>query len=182
VTASPGAWLRYHPRSAGAEEGYVLLVISSVSDPNRLGLANLRREGACVLAAGPIARGEAEPDAAAARADTVIVETHSAPVPDDPGALAHDAAAAAVAVLRRLASAGRHCVGVVVSGGHTAGCVVDALDGRGVRADSEVLPLCPRGTIVGGPWDGLSIVTKGGMIGDADTLVHLVRALHVETS
>jgi hypothetical protein len=31
-----------------------------------------------------------------------------------------------------------------------------------------VIPLAVAGTVVGGPWDGLQMVTKGGLVGGAD--------------
>jgi uncharacterized protein YgbK (DUF1537 family) len=45
----------------------------------------------------------------------------------------------------------------------------------------EVAPLCPRGTVAGGPWSGLSVITKGGLIGDDRTLAALVDDLWKET-
>jgi len=34
-----------------------------------------------------------------------------------------------------------------------------------------VVPLAVAGSLVGGPWDGLQVVTKGGLVGDASTMV-----------
>jgi hypothetical protein len=34
-----------------------------------------------------------------------------------------------------------------------------------------VVPLAVAGSLVGGPWDGLPVVTKGGLVGDAGTTV-----------
>jgi len=33
------------------------------------------------------------------------------------------------------------------------------------------VPLAVSGTVVGGPWDGLPVVTKGGLVGDVDATV-----------
>jgi D-threonate/D-erythronate kinase len=69
----------------------------------------------------------------------------------------------------------------VASGGHMASRLVDALAAGRLAVTGEVAPLCPRGTVAGGPWSGLSVITKGGLIGDDRTLATLVDELWKET-
>ena len=45
------------------------------------------------------------------------------------------------------------------------------LGSHGLEISDEVVPLAVAGTLVGGPWDGLQIVTKGGLVGDAGTTI-----------
>jgi uncharacterized protein YgbK (DUF1537 family) len=66
---------------------------------------------------------------------------------------------------------------VIVSGGHAAARLVEALGARGIEAQEETRPLCGTGTLIGGSWDGLRIVTKGGLVGDPSTLEELVTSL-----
>jgi uncharacterized protein YgbK (DUF1537 family) len=91
--------------------------------------------------------------------------------------LSVSAAKSAAIVLDTTRSAGSHCVGVVVSGGFTAACLVDELAAAGARARAEVEPLCGAGSLLGGAWDGLPLITKGGLVGDDSTLSGLVTTL-----
>jgi uncharacterized protein YgbK (DUF1537 family) len=157
VTASPGAWLRYHPRSRGE---FVLVVLGSNTELNHRQLARL------------------EPGRAR------VVETIRGSTPDDlrrDPRLADRAADEAAALLHAAHARGERCRGVVASGGHMASRLVDALGARQLAAAGEVAPLCPRGTVAGGAWSGLAIVTKGGLVGDDGTLATLVDHLWKET-
>jgi uncharacterized protein YgbK (DUF1537 family) len=179
VTASPGAWLRHHPRSATPGEEIVLVVLGSNTALNHRQLDALRAARAVVVA------GTAEPDwdALAAGGRTVVVETIAASRPDDERRdprLADGAADAAAALLGRAHERGLRCRGVVASGGHMASRLVDALGAERLGVAGEVAPLCPRGTIHGGPWSGLPIVTKGGLVGEDATLDALVDNLWKE--
>jgi uncharacterized protein YgbK (DUF1537 family) len=112
---------------------------------------------------------EWEPDPTAVLPDVVVVETiRSGESPD----LAAAAARTAAAVLDRLRA--HPCAGVVVSGGRTAARLAEELGGRGIRVEGEARPLCGAGTLIGGRWDGLRIVAKGGLVGDDSTLDDLV--------
>jgi uncharacterized protein YgbK (DUF1537 family) len=170
VTASSGGWLRHHPRSAGE---FVLVVLGSNTELNQRQLADLR-EGGGVLIAGEEG-GER----------TIVVETILGTEPDDeqrdPG-LADRAADAAAALLQAARARGERCRGVVASGGHMASRLVDALGAQRLAVQGEVAPLCPRGTVAGGAWSGLAVITKGGLIGDDGTLTALVEDLWKETA
>ena len=87
------------------------------------------------------------------------------------------AARSAASILDRSRRSGHRCLGVVVSGGHTAACLTTELRARGIRASGEVRPLCGAGTLLGGDWDGLRMITKGGLVGDPVTLTALVTSI-----
>lgn len=60
---------------------------------------------------------------------------------------------------------------VVATGGDVAMAVCRALKAEALRLEVEVLPGVPASTLVGGPYDGLWIVTKAGGFGREDALV-----------
>jgi D-threonate/D-erythronate kinase len=181
VTASPGAWLRHHPLAVGPPVGFALVVLGSNTARNHRQLAGLlASRGATVLAAGD----DPDWDAVALGPETtVVVETISRSQPDDEHRdprLADRAADAAADLLGRAHERGLRCRGVVASGGHMASRLVDALGAQRLGVRGEVAPLCPRGVLHGGPWSGLPIVTKGGLVGDDGTLDTLVDDLWKE--
>ncbi len=61
--------------------------------------------------------------------------------------------------------------------------VLARLGSHGLEISEEVVPLAVAGSVVGGPWDGLQVVTKGGLVGDAGTTVacldHLRRTVEL---
>ena len=66
----------------------------------------------------------------------------------------------------------KHAVdGIFTTGGDVTAAVLAELGSHGLEISDEVVPLAVAGTLVGGPWDGLQIVTKGGLVGDAGTTV-----------
>jgi uncharacterized protein YgbK (DUF1537 family) len=67
--------------------------------------------------------------------------------------------------------------GIVVGGGATGSALMDVLGARRLIAHGEVAPLCPRATVADGPWVGLPVFTKGGLVGGPQTLTRLVEAL-----
>ena len=56
---------------------------------------------------------------------------------------------------------------LVLVGGDGAAAVLDRLDADGITIDGAIVPGCPTGIVVGGPADGLRLVTKSGGFGDA---------------
>jgi uncharacterized protein YgbK (DUF1537 family) len=174
VTASPGGWLKYHPRSHGE---FVLVVLGSNTALNHRQLARLRERGNVAVAA--------DAHAPAAGAQTRVVQTILGAVPDDlrrDPRLADRAADEAAGLLEAAHARGERCRGIVASGGHMASRLVDALGAQRLAVAGEVAPLCPRGTVASGPWSGLAVITKGGLIGDDGTLAALVDDLWKETS
>lgn len=67
--------------------------------------------------------------------------------------------------------------GLVVTGGDGARALAEALEATGINLRDEVVTGVPIGTMVGGPADGLPVVTKAGGFGDDNALVHAVQAV-----
>lgn len=59
--------------------------------------------------------------------------------------------------------------GLYTTGGDITTAVLDHVDGVGIEVRGEVVPLAAAGTVVGGAHHGMPIVTKGGLVGAADT-------------
>ncbi|WP_051209050.1 four-carbon acid sugar kinase family protein [Propionicicella superfundia] len=66
---------------------------------------------------------------------------------------------------------------IYATGGDVAMTVLRALGGDGFRILSEVLPLAVVGEVSGGPYAGIGLATKGGLIGDTDAATLCVNAL-----
>lgn len=67
--------------------------------------------------------------------------------------------------------------GLYLTGGDVASAVLANLDAAGLTVQGEVIPLAVVGSIIGGPWDGTNVVTKGGMVGDGDAAVRCIMHL-----
>jgi uncharacterized protein YgbK (DUF1537 family) len=110
--------------------------------------------------------------AAAGPQDVVVIATVV-----DEADLCRPTAEEAEEIPRALARAVRrnleqHAVdGIFTTGGDVTAAVLAELGSHGLEISDEVVPLAVAGTLVGGPWDGLQIVTKGGLVGDAATTV-----------
>lgn len=76
--------------------------------------------------------------------------------------------------------------GLVLVGGETCLHFLAALSAVGIRPGGVLEPLMPFGTIVGGPLDGMPVVTKGGLVGSEASLgravAHLRDAVQPEIS
>jgi uncharacterized protein YgbK (DUF1537 family) len=171
VTASPGGWLRYHPLAEQAGATFALIVLGSNTGLNHRQLAALRRRADVVMASDDVWTALAGGDR------TVVVETIDRSDPDDvrrDPAVADHAADVAAALLGEAHERGLRCRGLVASGGHMASRLVDALGAQRLAVEREVEPLCPRGTVAGGAWSGLPVITKGGLVGSDETLCTLV--------
>ncbi len=68
-------------------------------------------------------------------------------------------------------------IGLFLTGGTVARAVLERLGAHGVWVEREVVPLAALGRVAGGPYAGLAVVTKGGMVGDADALIRCLAAL-----
>ncbi|UCG07700.1 MAG: four-carbon acid sugar kinase family protein [Desulfobacterales bacterium] len=62
---------------------------------------------------------------------------------------------------------------VFATGGDTADAVLRAVDARGIRIFGQIVTGMVQGTVLGGPMDGLPMVTKAGAFGNKDALVVL---------
>ena len=61
--------------------------------------------------------------------------------------------------------------GLYLTGGDVAAACFAELAADGLDVSDEVVPLAVAGRLVGGPWSGLPVVTKGGLVGDDETTV-----------
>ena len=71
---------------------------------------------------------------------------------------------------------------VVLTGGATARAVCDRLGATAIRIEGEISPGIPIGLLEGGRWHGVTVVTKAGGFGGADTLLDVARTLGVSSS
>ena len=83
-----------------------------------------------------------------------------------------------LAAATRQVLAERPVAGLLASGGEVAAAVLDALGARGLDVMNEVQPLVVAGRIIGGPWDRLPVVTKGGLVGDDNAITASIGHLH----
>lgn len=188
VTCDPGpgsvAMARAMGLGAAAAAGPVLAVSGSATELTRAQLAQLSVQRDVVLHRAPT-----EPDSAVPEVDrttalldkllesapagatvvlaTVLDESDLRTVsPDDAERIPR---ALATAVRRNLE---RHAVdGVYSTGGDVTAALLRELGSTGLEVTDEVMPLAVAGGIVGGPWDGLPMVTKGGLVGDASAAI-----------
>ncbi|MCP3423166.1 four-carbon acid sugar kinase family protein [Nocardioides pinisoli] len=168
---------------AGETPGAPLLVLSgSATELTRLQLGQLVAE----RAARPIraVREHAVPDVDAtarlldealdhAGADDIVV---LATVLDESD-LWSPSAEQATQIPTALARAARRALeshpvdGIFTTGGDVTAALLAELGSHGLEVSDEVVPLAVAGSLVGGPWDGLQVVTKGGLVGDARTTI-----------
>jgi uncharacterized protein YgbK (DUF1537 family) len=66
---------------------------------------------------------------------------------------------------------------LILTGGDTALGVLRLLDYEGIVLEGELLEGIVQGSLRGGPWDGLTIVTKAGAFGREDALVRIMERL-----
>ncbi len=188
VTCDPGPASVAMARALGLEphdRGAPLLAVSgSATELTRTQLRQLATDRGAGLRRVPTAGSSAVPDEDAtaqlldamvgdAGPDDVLVVATVLEESDLRPVSAEDAAeiprALARAVRRSLES---HRVdGIFTTGGDVTAAVLAELESHGLEIAAEVVPLAVAGTVVGGPWDGLPIVTKGGLVGDAGTMV-----------
>lgn len=188
VTCDPGpgsvALARAMGLGAAAAQAPVLAVSGSATELTRAQLAQLAVQRDVVPHRVPTQGDSAVPDVdrATALLDELLEQAEPgativlATVLDesDLRAVSPDEAeriprALATAVRRNLE---RHAVdGVYSTGGDVTAALLAELGSTGLEVTDEVMPLAVAGGIVGGPWDGLPMVTKGGLVGDASAAV-----------
>ncbi|UYM03503.1 four-carbon acid sugar kinase family protein [Solicola gregarius] len=85
--------------------------------------------------------------------------------------------ATAAAIPRALARAVRRALethqvdAIFATGGDITASLFAELAAHGLDVEGEIEPLAVAGELVGGPWSGLPIATKGGLVGDTGTTV-----------
>ncbi|GAA0485434.1 four-carbon acid sugar kinase family protein [Salinibacillus aidingensis] len=67
--------------------------------------------------------------------------------------------------------------GVFSSGGDITASICSLSRADGIKLEDEVLPLVAYGTLIGGHFDGLPIITKGGMIGNKKAMYTCIKFL-----
>ncbi len=166
----------------GRATGAPLLAVSgSVTQLTRTQLARLRAEhpvtvvpvvGGVVPDVGATADALDRAMAAAGAGDVVLLATVLAdgdvvPISGrDAERLPTELARAVRRVLER------HPVdGLFATGGDVSAALFAELEAGGVDVADEIVPLAVAGTFVSGPWAGLPVATKGGLVGDAGTTV-----------
>lgn len=161
----------------------VLAVSGSATELTRHQLARLRAERKVRLvrpACG--ADGVADVDATSARLESAV---HAATADEvvvlasvvDEADIAAVRADAAAEIPRALARSVRRVLeehrvdGLFATGGDVAAAMFAELAAHGLDVEREIEPLAVAGELVGGPWSGLPIATKGGLVGDTGSTV-----------
>lgn len=72
--------------------------------------------------------------------------------------------------------------GCFTSGGDVTASLCALSMASGIKLEDEVLPLAAYGTLIGGHFPGLPIVTKGGMVGDKKSIYASVKYLKTKRS
>lgn len=187
--AEPGARRPGTSAAAGAEPRQhrpLLLVSGSVTPLTFAQLAFVRAElrtaELSVPAVGPDdLAGVARAFASSIPGDTdvVLVTTanSAADVLSDLDAASLRAVAQRLGALARELLSSRGFRGIVTTGGDVTLAVCAALGAHGIALEREVLPLAARGSLLGGRWEGLPIVTKGGLVGDNSALYLCCRSI-----
>lgn len=80
-------------------------------------------------------------------------------------------------ISKEVALASSSLAGVFSSGGDITVALCQELGSVGVEIKEEVIPLAAYGRLIGGEIDGLRIISKGGMVGDRDTMKLCVERL-----
>jgi uncharacterized protein YgbK (DUF1537 family) len=71
---------------------------------------------------------------------------------------------------------------LILTGGETAQNVINGLEPEGIEIEGELLEGIVRGHLIGGKWDGLTVVTKAGAFGREDALEKIVRMIETGSS
>ncbi len=90
--------------------------------------------------------------------------------------------AALLADIVRRALAGVQPAALVLTGGDVAAAVCRALAAEAIVVEGEVAPGIPRGRLLGGPANGLCLVTKAGGFGGEEVLWQILSVLRGEES
>lgn len=66
---------------------------------------------------------------------------------------------------------------LILTGGETAQHVINGLGTEGIEIEGELLEGIVRGHLMGGHWDGLTVITKAGAFGKQDALEKIVKMI-----
>jgi D-threonate/D-erythronate kinase len=166
----------------GRTVGVVIVVVTSAQPVGRAQIDTLRRAGARIWATSPAEvldddrwnHSSARLLAEIAHSGIVVMSAPDVGDGDVPPTLIPARFASLVA---RIIGDDHEVAGIVVTGGDAASAVVEALNADGINLQGEVVDGVPIGTIVGGPAEGIRIVTKAGGFGDEQTLIRAAEAI-----
>ena len=71
---------------------------------------------------------------------------------------------------------------VIVTGGDTAMSLINLLGVEGIEIEDEILEGIVMSHLIGGEWEGLTVITKAGAFGREDALVKIMDLLEMESS
>jgi uncharacterized protein YgbK (DUF1537 family) len=167
--------------------GPILAVSGSATNLTRAQLARLRSErDVTTVRAVPSGQSPVpDVDATAAALDRALAHSTAgdivllATVLDEADVVAiepHQAELLPQAMARTVRRAlEQHAVdGLFATGGDISAALFTELAAHGLDVELELEPLAVAGTFIGGPWAGLPVVTKGGLVGTAQTVVACV--------
>jgi uncharacterized protein YgbK (DUF1537 family) len=181
VTVSSGAWLRFHP---AYEARPTFVAMGLPTEPNEEQLRELllgdRVRLLLTRQAEQLAVDEVEFRRCMQVADTIVVKAEGEATDDRARLRAAGDVAIAVEMLLVLSRrVGAGCRGIVGTGAYTASRLADKLKAGVISPLTEVAPACPVGYLAGGPWTGLPIVMKGGLVGGSSALTEIVNHLQL---
>lgn len=70
-----------------------------------------------------------------------------------------------------------HDLALILTGGETAQNVINGLEIEGIEIERELLEGIVKGHLIGGNWDGLSVITKAGAFGREDAFEKIIEIL-----
>jgi uncharacterized protein YgbK (DUF1537 family) len=75
-----------------------------------------------------------------------------------------------------------HDLALILTGGDTALSVLNALNAKEIEIEGELLEGIVKGHLIGGDWDGLTIITKAGAFGKEYALKRIIEILETGSS
>lgn len=194
VTIDPGPGSLAVAKALGmqgvAPRGQVLAVSGSASDLTQLQLRRLIAERDPVVVQPTYTAKSNLPDVEATSADLIAAVRSARPdqavlyaqilEPSDLVPLTDAEIERLPGIIGQITARALEAVpidGIYSTGGDITAAVLEELGSDGVEIHGEVIPLAVSGEVVGGPFAGLSIITKGGLIGGPNTAVECVDQL-----
>ncbi|HHU28856.1 TPA: four-carbon acid sugar kinase family protein [bacterium] len=83
-------------------------------------------------------------------------------------------------ILTRVLDENKDVYAIFTSGGDTTLGFLNEVNAEGFKLFKQVMPLCVFGELVKGSYEGLKIITKGGMIGDENAFIEIKDFLEEE--
>jgi uncharacterized protein YgbK (DUF1537 family) len=74
-----------------------------------------------------------------------------------------------------------HDLALILTGGDTAVSVINGLGSEGIEIERELLEGIVKGHLIGGNWDGLTVITKAGAFGKENALEKVTETLETES-